>query len=110
MHYAKLGRYAVPLCPGAAVGRSDAFAEPRPIATRLNLVLVCFVAGGTIFQLYGNAVYAIRIWRAVNRPAVADHAAPAASLGVDSRGHSCPLVSQSSRQRVLGTDAVDHSG
>src|SRR4051812_28659670 len=53
MHHAKLGRYAVPLCPGAAVGRSDAFAGPRPIATRLNLVLVCFVAGGTIFQLYG---------------------------------------------------------
>ncbi len=54
MHHAELGRYTSPGSLAAAVvGRLGAVAEQRPIATRLNLLLVCVAAGGTIFQLYG---------------------------------------------------------
>ena len=53
MHHARLGRYTPSPCPAAATGRFGAVAEQSPIATRLNLLLVCVVAGGTMFQLYG---------------------------------------------------------
>lgn len=43
-------------CCRPAIRRLDVTAERQPIPTRLNLLLVCVVLGGTLFQLYGFPV------------------------------------------------------